>query len=58
MIEEKLKEATEQQNKIITKGAEIREKELLDYYEVEVGDQMPRDKALKKKIIERIKKEQ
>ena len=41
---------------MIIKGVEIQEKELLDYYEVEVGDQTPGDKALKNKIIERIKK--
>ena len=58
MIEEKLREAMEQQNEMIIKGVEIQEKELLDYYEVEVGDQTLGDKALKKKIIERAKKEQ
>ena len=57
MIEEKLQEAIKQQNKIIAKGVEIYKKELLDYHKVKVRDQTPRDKALKKKIIERIKKE-
>jgi len=42
---------------MIAKDVEIC-KELLDYHKVEVRDQTPKDKALKKKIIERIKKEQ
>ena len=41
---------------MIIKGVEIQEKELLDYYKVEVGDQTLGDKALKNKTIERIKK--
>ena len=43
---------------MIITGVEIWEKELLDYHKVEVGYQTLGDKALKKKIIERIKKEQ
>ena len=39
------------------KGKEYREKELLDYNDIEIGNSTEKEKQLRKRIIQRIKKE-
>ena len=48
--------AQQSQNELIQKGQEIHEQELLNYHEVEVGNDSIKEKAIQKKLLERINK--
>ena len=52
-----MEQAQQSWDELIQKDQEIYEQELLDYYKVEVGNDSLREKAIKKKLLERIKKE-
>ena len=55
-VEEALEKVKEEQNEIIEKGKEIREKEMLDYHHSEVICENDDQRKTKKKIISGIKK--
>ena len=44
--QQKLEIAQEKWNKLLTKGNKIREQELLNYYEVKIGNEILKEKAL------------
>ena len=56
-IKTQLQQAQNKWKELIEKGNEIREQELLDYYEVEIGNETIKEKVLQKKVIERVKKQ-
>ena len=56
-IKIQLQQAQNSWKELIKKGNEIREQELLDHYEIEIGNEIIKEKALQKKIIECVKKQ-
>ena len=55
-IKTQLQQAQNRWKELIKKGNKIREQELLDHYEVEIGNETIKEKVLWKKIIEYMKK--
>ena len=56
IMEMRLAEAKQQQNELLTKGKEFREKKLLQYYEVELKNDMEKEKGRRNKVLRSIKK--
>ena len=56
-IKRNTKEAEDEWQEIKIKGKEYHENELLDYNEIEVSNIMEKEKQIRKKILQRIKKE-
>ena len=56
-INNNIKQAEEDWTELKAKGKEYREKEFLDYNEIEIGNTAEKEKQLRKRIIQRIKKE-
>ena len=57
-IQVMIDKAQQEWEELKEKGLKIREQELLDFYEVEIGNTIVREKLERKKIITRIQKEQ
>lgn len=49
--------AQSQQDEIVTKEAEFRKQELLDHYDIKIGNEIIKEKSIYKKIIDRIQKQ-
>jgi len=57
-VKEKIEEVNQLWEELKAKGKAIREQELLDFHNTEIRDEITREKAMQKKIIERVKKQQ
>ena len=51
-VKVKLNYVKEKWDKLIKRGQEIRESELLDYYECKIGNSTDKEKLLQKKLLE------
>ena len=51
IMELRLAEAKQQWNKLLIKGKEFREKELLQYHKVKLGNNIENEKVRRKKVL-------
>jgi len=57
-VKDKIDEASKIWEELKEKGEATREQELLDFHDTEIGNNIIKEKAMRKRIIKRVKKNQ